>query len=109
MAKRDMKKLAYEIADLLDSYECADGTMIYFDNKRLEHLGDEWVLKEGYSPDTYFEYCNLDTLSMSFEGPFYEVINYGLCNSLLEKFDKLIASYGYYYELGNSWNLSLYE
>lgn len=54
-------------------------------------------------------YCNPNTLSISFDGDIYDVFNYGLFLSLLEKFDKLLESYGLYYELGNAWNLSLYE
>lgn len=57
----------------------------------------------------YFEYYNRDTLSMSFDGDIYDVFNYDLFPSLLEKFDKLLESYGLYYELGNAWNLALYE
>lgn len=49
---------------------------------------------------------------MSFEGPFYEVLNgyagdYGWV--VEEKFSDLLKKYGVYYELGNAWNLSLYQ
>lgn len=63
------------------------------------------------NPRDYFEYANPDTLSMSFEGPLYEVLNAYVNGwvKLEAQFLKLFEKYGYYYELGHAWNLSAYE
>lgn len=37
------------------------------------------------------------------------MMNYGWFAEELESFSKLINGFGYYYELGNAWNLSLYK
>ena len=63
------------------------------------------------NPKDYFEYANPNTVSMSFEGPLYHVLNAYVSgwtkreHELTELFNK----YGYYYELGHAWNLSAYE
>jgi hypothetical protein len=51
---------------------------------------------------------------MSFEGPFYDVINYYLpapkyCDKLMKEFDEICSKYGKYYELGYAWSLALYD
>ena len=62
-------------------------------------------------PRKYFEY-NGDYLSMSFEGPLYSILNYQAGtygDSIIGELDELFKKYGLYYELGNSWNMSLYD
>lgn len=63
------------------------------------------------NPCDYFEYGNPDTLSMSFEGNLYYVMNGYTSHSckLEEKFSKLFEKYGLFYELGHAWNLSAYD
>lgn len=63
------------------------------------------------NPLDYFEYANPDTVSMSFEGMLYDIINdFGMTYSCLYKsFNDIFEKHGYYYELGNSWNLSAAE
>ena len=39
----------------------------------------------------------------------YDMMNYGRFAEKLESFLKLINGFGYYFELGNAWNLSLYK
>lgn len=66
---------------------------------------------ENIDPKDYFEYVG-DILSMSFEGLLYEVLNgylgsYG--SGLCREFSSILSEYGLYYELGNAWNLSVYQ
>lgn len=63
------------------------------------------------NPKDYFEYANPDTLSMSFEGPLYHVLNayVGGWMKLEKQFANLFKKYGLYYEMGHSWNLSTFE
>ena len=48
---------------------------------------------------------------MSFEGPLYDVLNAYVPGWVKkeDEFRKLFEKYGFYYELGNAWNLSAYE
>lgn len=76
-----------------------------------EKIIPEIVWEEGFNPKEYFDYvCQPHFLSMSFEGYLYEALNYSLSPSYCDTIDKelsdIFRKYGYYYELGNSWNLS---
>lgn len=100
------KKLANEIMDFLKENDINEDVCIYYSHERLN--GDGTILENVVASD-YFDYANDKTISMSFEGSFYEVINYycgGFGESMLEKFNKILKKYGLYYELGNAWNLS---
>lgn len=121
MTKPKIKKLAGEIRQWLLDHDMWIDTRIYFngvayatddgnghnyynDPKHLIELPDE-------DPKMYFEYVG-PYLSMSFEGPLYDVLNgymgrYGY--KLEEEFHELLKRYGVYPELGNSWNLSVYD
>lgn len=103
-------ELAYKIAELLETRGCHTDTAIYFGGKRLSTFRDgKWKLEDGFVAGDMVEYANDKTITMTFEGDFYDVINYGLYPNLQEEFISLIESYGYYYELGNAWNLALYD
>lgn len=72
-----------------------------------------WVGERDVS--RYFEYYNKDHfLSMFFEGPIYDILNFygpsmNYCQKMEQEFGDILAKYGYWYELGNQWNLSLYK
>jgi hypothetical protein len=58
-----------------------------------------------------FNHATDETISMSFEGDLYEVLNYrneSLANVFIPRFTKLLDSYGLLYELGDEWNLGTY-
>jgi hypothetical protein len=90
----------------------SDSLRIYFNNKAYDFIGEnEYKVLEDIKGSTYFEYANDETVSMSFEGTFYEIINGTdeYCGKLMDKFNKILDKHGFYYEQGNAWNLSLYE
>ena len=114
--KETIEELAYEIKALLSKHNMDGDTCIYFNDKRLQCLTTNrprgWRLEEGYDPTDYTEYCNSDTITMTFEGirSMYNVVNgYENKVTFMEEFEELLDMYGYYYELGNAWNLTLYE
>lgn len=95
---------------------------IYFDGKAWaswpdwhgeigKRIDEDLYEYENKNPKRYFEYANPDTVSMSFEGPLYYVLNAYVSgwtkreHELTELFNK----YEYFYELGHAWNLSAYE
>jgi len=98
-----------------------DDTSVYFNGKRVHVGSGDIVFDDDYNyhfkdapvevtenchPIDYFEYVNENhILSMAFEGRLYDLLNYGSGSKSLEK---LFEDYGVYYELGNSWNLTLY-
>lgn len=95
---------------------------IYFDGKAWSSSAG-WDLEKGKpidgnlyeyenkNPKDYFEYANPATLSMSFEGPLYRVLNgytYGWVK-LENELNQLFEKYGYYFEYGHAWNLSAFK
>jgi hypothetical protein len=110
----NLKELAYKIADLLTEYNLDSDVAIYFNELRLQCFTTNntkgWVLEEGFKGSEYTEYANDKTITMTFEGPLYDVLNsYMPLNHFHEKFYNILKKYDYYYELGNAWNLALYK
>jgi len=64
---------------------------------------------EYIKPSDYTEYYSEGNITMTFEGVFYEALNYGEFDGgrTVTEFSKLLEAHGFYYELGNSWNLAL--
>lgn len=123
----EMGKIALAIYEWCKSYDLWGDNIIYFDGHAISnswHWGfdscDEVLSEEEdaplyfyeeKNPRDYFEYVNPETLSMSFEGDLYSVLN-AYCpgwTKLEDEFRKLIESFGYYYEMGHAWNLTLYK
>lgn len=130
MTKRKIEQLAREIREFLDDKFLNGDCRIYFNGMCWEHgteddpytwdeNGKEWLelpkrsgwnVIEEINPKDYFEYAS-GIICMSFEGSFYDVMN-GYSKSDFKKQDEfynLLQKYGCYYELGNAWNLSVYE
>lgn len=77
-----------------------------------KQIDDDLYFYKNKNPKEYFEYVNNDhILSMSFEGGLYYVLNAYVpgWTKKESEFQKLFAKYGWYYELGHAWNLSVYE
>ena len=74
-------------------------------------IRDKLYEYENKNPKDYFEYANPETLSMSFEGPLYMVLNAYVSGwvKLEQQFAKLFEKYGCYYEMGHAWNLSVFK
>ena len=116
-----IENMAYEIREFLIKHNLWQDVRIYFNGKALAtddgngNYGyndpDKLFVLEDKDPRQYFEYVG-NYLSMSFEGPLYDVLNcyapVNYCNAITEEFNKLIGKYGLYYEMGHAWNLSLY-
>lgn len=117
LTKTKIEELANEIIGFLERSGLAPSVSIYFNNKVMRNKGkydddynyiSKWETTENVDPHDYFEYAAYDhILSMSFEGPLYDVLNYTF-GKMEEKFLNIFHKYGLYYELGNAWNLSAY-
>jgi hypothetical protein len=105
-----MEVIAKEIKQFLVDRDMWLDTRIYFNGMAFCSCGGVDTVLTDIKPETFFKYTNPETLSMSFEGPLYEELNYGTYGWKTQtEFIELLEKHGYYYELGNYWNLSLQE
>ena len=116
LTKHNIDQFANEIMDYLIAHNLDSDVCIYFNNKRMTNVYNwrdpdakpKLVVEENMSPFDYFEYANHEhILSMSFEGPLYEELNY-IYGKRTSGLEKIFEKYGVYWELGNAWNLSAY-
>ena len=76
----------------------------------MEKDGVHRYFEDEADPNNYFEYVREpNILSMSFEGVLYDVLNGYYGGKKEAEFSKILEKYGLYYEIGNAWNLSIYE
>ena len=84
--------------------------------ERLRVAVEEWLIRNHLDADTQFyemsewrsrneEYLNEADLVLVFEGGLYTQLNDG--GDTFE-FDEYVESFGYFYELGHSWNMGFY-
>jgi len=110
--RRKNKQIADAIKKWMLKHEVGGDTRIYFNNMCYDSVGYGKSLKyrtlHNIKGSDYTNYANDDTVTVTFEGEFYDIMNYSF-GPLNESFRKLIEKFGYYYELGNAWNLSLYK
>ena len=126
MTKREKEKrnenLANDIYKFLLDNEMWIDTCIFYNGKCMATDDESEEGKRVYryngepfirldDPHRYFDWvATPHILSMSFEGPLYEILNYPEdFPGLQEKFDMLFVRNGVYYELGDAWNLTCYE
>jgi hypothetical protein len=85
--------------------------------QRLRVAIEEWLVRNGLATDTLFyemsdwlnrkeSYLNDAELVLVFEGTLHTILNFG---GDTDEFDDFIDSFGYYYELGESWNMGFYR
>lgn len=108
------EKMANAIRDFVVQHELGGDMRIYFNGKAYHFTSTtEYTVLEDIVGSRFYQFANDETVSMSFEGDFYYVMNYGWENKnwskLEEKFRLLLDKFGYYAELGHAWNLSLYK
>ena len=121
-----MEELAMKIIDYLSKKKLFDTVWIYANDKRFcsdEPLGSHpFAKKETAKGTVYFEQKNIsvkeylsdadrNTLSIAFEGPLYNVINYHDFEFLskMAKKLKIEEKFGLHFELGDAWNATLYS
>ena len=125
MAKKiNYENMARDIYEWCVAHEAWDDCIIYFNGKAWATLSEwsgEYGKKiaenlyeyENKNPKDYFEYGNPDTLSMSFEGMLYQIVNaYWEWDFMVEwydEFNSLFDKYNGYIEFGHAWNFSFVE
>lgn len=121
LTKPQIRKLAKEIRQFLLDHEMWVDVTIYFngmaystdDRQGHYYYNDPEHLVELQDQDPT-KFCDWvgPYLTMTFEGDFYDVMNgylgrYGY--KVEDEFHELLRKHGVYSELGNSWNLSVYD
>lgn len=115
LTKAKIEQFAIDVMNYLVKHDLDSGVSIYFNDKRMRNEYDwhnpdtppKTIIEENIDPHKYFEYAAYaHILSMSFEGPLYDSLNYTGYKE--EGLRKIFEKYGVYWELGNSWNLSAY-
>ncbi|OME54012.1 hypothetical protein BSK59_15640 [Paenibacillus odorifer] len=106
------EKISNEIRDFLVKHELGLNVSIYFNGKAYRFRTEtEYYVIEDIKGSEFFEYANDETVSMTFEGSFYYVVNgyADASKSLMKKFNTILEKSSMYYEQGHAWNLSLHE
>jgi len=85
--------------------------------KRMQYAIWEWLVLHELENDTSFwtisewlhkdeDYHNEAEIVLTFEGSLHTLLNFGGDTSV---FQDLVESFGFYYELGHSWNMGFYS
>lgn len=123
MTKKQKENLALDVIAYLMKKDLFYDVTVYADGKAYSSEantfgGKSKEIKTKYEKSYYLtndidvesqlEYCNPDTVSISFEGPLYDALNYGSYQTM-EDLTVIAKKYGLYPEQGNAWNLSFYK
>lgn len=107
LAKRE---LWYEVAIYVNG-KCysADGYDKTKNPVRLQTPKDgvTYYVTDVPDPTVIVEYANPDLITMTFEGPLYQALNYD--SDMEQAFMDLFEKRGLYFEYGYTWSLSAYE
>ena len=121
MDKEQNEKMLMELIDYLDGlghfsdialycnghkyvsepFECPDASPCETENGVVYYDAGECDVMEA------MEYANPDRISMTFEGPFYDLLQE--CPCVGQELNDIGAKYGCYYDQGYSWDLSFYD
>ena len=122
--KIDYKEMAQDVYEWCVKHESWEDACIYFDGKAWatwkewsgeygKKIADGLYEYDGKNPCDYFEYGNPNTLSMSFEGTLYQILNayweWDFMVEWYEDFMNLFNKYNGYIEFGHSWNFTFVE
>lgn len=102
------EKLANDIRDFLLKNDLASDTRIYFNGMAYDSVEstNKYRTIEDIKPSDYF-YANNETVSMSFEGALYRLVNHETSSALYRKFSKIFDKHNCYFEQGYAWSLSV--
>ena len=97
---------------------------IFYNNKAIDvNTSEGRNILEDIKASDYSEYANDDTITVTFDGHIYELINYG-CHiegdagfgiepshdwNLITDLTELLEKYNCWFENGNAWNFNVYE
>lgn len=120
LTKQQRESIAKKIISYLVRRDLFYDVHIYINNQRWsseKHPGSR-AIQIGRKPITvyieddidaraYNAYANPDTITVSFEGPLYDEINYGSAKAETD-INQILDKYGLYLEYGYAWSFSAY-
>lgn len=116
---KEKQKIADEIIEFLQERELFHDVSLYVNNKRyssnksksshaVKTKFGEYYATDNVNVKDCVEYSNPDLITMTFEGPFYEELNYSSDGTTYEAFSELLNKHGMYFEQGYAWSLAVY-
>ena len=120
----NMEKLAENLIDFFSSKDLFHDVCIYVNNQAWKSdkymddkdlteaytaKGNKYYIKKNVDIKAQLEYSNPKTISITFEGPLYHVINYDDYDFVYKLSNKFLDPYGLYFEQGYAWSMAAYE
>ncbi len=70
LTSQDKEKIVAGLIGVLKPFEAEESVLFYYDNKRarVDRKTGKLLVEKGFNPRDYFEYCNENTISLSFDG-----------------------------------------
>lgn len=127
MAEKNLQqrneKLMLDIIRYLQKHDLFYDVLIYVNGHRYaSEKPDSMVMLDSgtgpyydqgaYDVTKYIEYASPDILTISFEGPLYDALNYPETKAqyaVEDDLQNICAKYGLYFEQGYAWSLAVYE
>ena len=118
LTKKELESLAVDLICFLQKHDLFYMVNIYVNNKLLKDnkttnaqhattpFGSYYIVND-INPKENLEYYNPETITVTFEGPLYDIINYNN-SSLYQQLCDLFERKGLYIEQGYAWSFSLY-
>lgn len=114
------KQLIDDIISYLYKYDAVSDVVLYAGNRRyvftentdcelyVHKAGPVYISSEKIDVTRYVKYSNPDTVTMTFEGELYRIINEYSNSHACREFRHIFKKYGCYYEQGYAWSLAVY-
>ena len=119
LSAEQIEALATELRDYLIDHDLWEDCAIYFNGKAFSCMGrhpvdpQKWSLEEYFDPADYTEFAS-PILTVFCESPLCDLMNHWVndfkpVNQLEQDLTRMLSKYGVHYELGEHWNMGLYE
>ena len=112
LTEKQIGELAEQIYQLLKENDIWMDTDIYYNNRVMTNKDGNGQYQYDGSVYLYLDtppiepfYTPGHILSMTFEGPVYQMFNHGSYPAVRRKFDRILKRFGLYYEFHDAWNL----
>jgi hypothetical protein len=102
----NFEALANDIISWLKERNLNNSLTLFVNGKAFDCTQDNWI--QHMDPEEYVEYFNKDGITMTFNGPFYNVINDEKEKDALEEFKNILTKYNSNFISGFKWSLSVY-
>ena len=120
ITREQVKSMTDEILQSLIDNEVTCDVHLYSQNKAFcfeqragyipyDDVPGAFISESDVDVQTQIEYCNPDTVTMTFEGDLYFYINERPDSKPVKDLNAILDKYGCYYEQGFAWSLAVYQ